>query len=101
MRHLPSVGVMLTPPGTTPYLVVKQDDDGATFIIELPITHEATESREDKASSNTEFINAREGVGKRVLVIDDEETILQMMREALMLRGVLYAFASGVIGADE
>lgn len=33
MRHLPSVGVALTPPVTTPYLVVKQDDNGATFVI--------------------------------------------------------------------
>jgi hypothetical protein len=33
MRHLPSVGVTLTPPGTTPYLVVKQDDNGATFVV--------------------------------------------------------------------
>jgi hypothetical protein len=33
MRHLPAVGVTLTPPGTTPYLVVKQDDNGATFVV--------------------------------------------------------------------
>jgi hypothetical protein len=33
MRHLPSVGVLLTPPDTTPYLLVKQDDNGATFLI--------------------------------------------------------------------
>ena len=33
MRHLPSVGVLLTPPDTTPYLVVKQDDNGATFLV--------------------------------------------------------------------
>jgi hypothetical protein len=33
MRHLPSVGVMPTPPGVTPYLVVKQDNNGDTFIV--------------------------------------------------------------------
>jgi hypothetical protein len=33
MRHLPSVGVIPTPPTVTPYLVVKQDDNGATFIV--------------------------------------------------------------------
>jgi hypothetical protein len=33
MRHLPSVGVLPTPPSVTPYLVVKQDDNGATFIV--------------------------------------------------------------------
>jgi hypothetical protein len=33
MRHLPSVGVIPTPPGVTPYLVVKQDDNGVTFLV--------------------------------------------------------------------
>jgi hypothetical protein len=33
MRHLPSVGVMLTPPSTSAYLVVKQDNNGTTFVI--------------------------------------------------------------------
>ena len=33
MRHLPSVGVALSPPGTNPYLVVKQDNNGTTFVI--------------------------------------------------------------------
>ena len=33
MRHLPAVGVVLTPPSTTAYLVVKQDDNGATFVV--------------------------------------------------------------------
>jgi hypothetical protein len=33
MRHLPAVGVTLTPPATSPYLVVKQDDNGATFVV--------------------------------------------------------------------
>ena len=39
MRHLPSVGATLTPPATSPYLVVKQDNNGTTFIVadvELP-----------------------------------------------------------------
>jgi hypothetical protein len=33
LRHLPSVGALPTTPATTPYLIVKQDDNGATFII--------------------------------------------------------------------
>jgi hypothetical protein len=33
MRHLPSVGVALSPPGTAPYLLVKQDDNGVTFVV--------------------------------------------------------------------
>jgi hypothetical protein len=33
MRHLPSVGAVLVPPDSNPYLVVKQDNNGATFVI--------------------------------------------------------------------
>ena len=33
MRHLPAVGVALTPPTTSPYLIIKQDDNGATFVV--------------------------------------------------------------------
>jgi hypothetical protein len=33
MRHLPSVGVAPDPPGVAPYLVVKQNNNGDTFII--------------------------------------------------------------------
>jgi hypothetical protein len=33
MRHLPSVGGLPTTPAATPYLVIKQDDNGATFVI--------------------------------------------------------------------
>jgi hypothetical protein len=33
MRHLPHVGHLPCPPGTSPYLVVKQDNNGDTFII--------------------------------------------------------------------
>jgi hypothetical protein len=33
MRHLPSVGAVLTPPETSPYLVVKQDNNGTTFVV--------------------------------------------------------------------
>jgi len=33
MRHLPLVGALPTRPQTTPYLVVKQDNNGDTFIV--------------------------------------------------------------------
>jgi hypothetical protein len=33
MRHQPSVGATLDPPGTCPYLVVKQDNNGTTFVV--------------------------------------------------------------------
>jgi two-component system NtrC family sensor kinase len=61
--------------------------EGATFVIELPVTHEPARETEEKSSGNTDFIHASEGTGKKVLVIDDEEPILQMVREALVPRG--------------
>jgi len=61
--------------------------EGATFVIELPVTHEAAETVAAERQSDTEFAQAREGVGKKVLVIDDEEPILQLMRETLTRRG--------------
>lgn len=33
MRHQPSVGAALAPPTTFPYLVVKQDNNGTTFVV--------------------------------------------------------------------
>ena len=33
MRHLPSVGAVPAPPESHPYLVVKQDNNGTTFVI--------------------------------------------------------------------
>jgi two-component system NtrC family sensor kinase len=64
--------------------------DGATFIIELPVTHEADEADktdEEDSFARTNMTDEREGIGKRVLVIDDEEPILHMVREALTPRG--------------
>lgn len=57
--------------------------EGAAFIIELPITHEAGDPAGEKPAPEPEKANPREGAGKTVLVIDDEEPILQMVREAL------------------
>jgi hypothetical protein len=48
MRHIPSVGVALNPPGTNPYLVVKQDNNGTTFVIasdELALPADEVEHR--------------------------------------------------------
>jgi len=63
---------------------------GSTFIIELPlgsdsITNEVAKLTDTATSSFTAdvAIPMREGMGKRVLVIDDEEAILHMVREAL------------------
>ena len=48
MRHLPSVGATLTPPATSPYLGVKQDNNGTTFVVadvELPLPADLVEHR--------------------------------------------------------
>jgi hypothetical protein len=48
LRHLPSVGATLTPPGTSPYLVVKQDNNGTTFVVadvELALPADLVERR--------------------------------------------------------
>lgn len=62
--------------------------EGATFIIELPITHEtATNTDRPARVPETETVNPHEGQGRRVLVIDDEEPILHMVRDALTCCG--------------
>jgi len=48
MRHLPSVGIALNPPGTNPCLVVKQDNNGTTFVVasvELALPADEVEHR--------------------------------------------------------
>jgi two-component system NtrC family sensor kinase len=63
--------------------VRSEPGQGATFIIELPL---AT-GEEPPASTLPPALplpsSTREGLGKKVLVIDDEEAILQMVRETL------------------
>jgi two-component system NtrC family sensor kinase len=60
--------------------------EGTTFVIELPLFHLGDSTETGHA---TEFIplNVNEGVGKKILVIDDEEAILQMLRERLTQSG--------------
>jgi two-component system, NtrC family, sensor kinase len=60
--------------------------EGATFIVELPITQEAT-AKVESTVAPAQPQSSKEGIGKRVLVVDDEDSILQMIREALTLNG--------------
>jgi signal transduction histidine kinase len=60
---------------------------GATFTIELPISHALAGAAEKKATDALPAQAKGEGVGKRVLVIDDEDTILQMINAALTMNG--------------
>lgn len=56
---------------------------GATFTVELPIASPATENSVKHVAPLIEQPDPREGAGRKVLVIDDEEPILQMVSEAL------------------
>jgi len=62
--------------------------EGATFIIELPVMHISGDATELLFRSIEDgVLDLHEGDGKKVLVIDDEEPILQMMRENLLRHG--------------
>ena len=58
MRHLPSVGVALSPPGTNPYLVVKQDNNGTTFVIASAELALPTDEVEHRALTPARLIGA-------------------------------------------
>jgi two-component system NtrC family sensor kinase len=64
---------------------------GAMFVVELPLAgiedDEPAEPEAAAAKTVNRLPNRREGVGKKVLVIDDEDAILQMVREALSEHG--------------
>jgi two-component system NtrC family sensor kinase len=61
--------------------------EGATFIIQLPILHLAGDTIETGHDTKPKTLDANEGAGKKILVIDDEEAILQMLRERLTQSG--------------
>jgi signal transduction histidine kinase len=61
--------------------------EGATFIIELPVMEVSGDPAELVAAAAATAPDLDEGKGKKVLVIDDEEAILQMVREELTRRG--------------
>ncbi len=59
---------------------------GATFTIELPVADEAAWFETAFLAKTTTATNqpeTREGAGKKVLVVDDEESLLQMIQEEL------------------
>jgi two-component system NtrC family sensor kinase len=60
---------------------------GATFLIELPIAEKAEAASEIAAPPEVEKPDPHEGQGKRVLVIDDEKPILNLLQDDLALRG--------------
>jgi two-component system, NtrC family, sensor kinase len=66
--------------------VESQVGQGAAFVIELPVAQDPV-AIPQKAPSETDKLNPREGEGKRVLVIDDEAAILQLVAEGLRRNG--------------
>ena len=68
-------------------LPVSRPGEGATFIIELPVAHGVAGPVEPAPAKEADKLNPREGTGKRVLVIDDEEAILNLISEDLGRRG--------------
>ena len=55
---------------------------GAAFVIEIPAVQDGVVTAQPAASDTTKS-GIRRGVGKRVLVIDDEEALLALIRMAL------------------
>ena len=62
---------------------VSRPGEGATFIIELPIARDAIGAAAISPPPESNLPDPGEGAGRKVLVIDDEESILQMVREVL------------------
>jgi signal transduction histidine kinase len=61
--------------------------EGATFTIELPVFHLSRDPLETGHAANSRARDVNEGAGRKILVIDDEEAILQMLRERLTQSG--------------
>ncbi len=61
--------------------------EGAVFTIELPVFHLAGDLAEAGHVIPFKLPDASAGAGEKILVIDDEEAILQMLRERLTRSG--------------
>ncbi|HXC35653.1 MAG TPA: ATP-binding protein [Candidatus Acidoferrales bacterium] len=60
---------------------------GATFYIELPLAQGAGNAASKSVAPEKIAPDPREGAGKKILVIDDEDAILQMVSESLTRSG--------------
>jgi signal transduction histidine kinase len=67
--------------------VTSKPGEGATFQIELPLASEAERTVQGIVTQTIGAAHGHRGAGKRVLVIDDEDSILQMVRETLDQHG--------------
>ncbi|PYJ07744.1 MAG: hypothetical protein DME25_03135 [Verrucomicrobia bacterium] len=67
--------------------VSSQPGQGARFVIELPLAAGPEPDGQSTETARFTKSNGHDGRGKRVLVIDDEEAILQMVRDILSQNG--------------
>jgi two-component system NtrC family sensor kinase len=76
--------------------------EGASFTIDLPAMETAGAKAETPTPTPPEQIDRREGAGRHVLVIDDEEPILNLVRENLGRHGYeVKAVTHGEAGLNE
>jgi len=81
---------------------VSRNGEGATFTIELPAIEANPAGAGTPSAAASEKIDQREGEGKHVLVIDDEEPILNLVRENLGRHGYAVKVAThGEAGLNE
>jgi CheY-like chemotaxis protein len=66
--------------------VRSKEGEGATFVIELPISHADGDCSTDAAHAR-EIAIPVSSRGKRILLVDDEESILTLLQEALRSDG--------------
>jgi signal transduction histidine kinase/CheY-like chemotaxis protein len=75
-------------------IAASEPGKGATFTIDLPATPDAPLS--EKASFGAADLQARgEGVGKKILLVDDEEILLEMVGDGLKRHGYEVVTARG------
>jgi len=66
--------------------VASQPGAGATFVIELPAASEPNQN-EQPAHIREPSVNQKEGEGKVILLVDDEEMLLEMIRDDFKRHG--------------
>jgi two-component system NtrC family sensor kinase len=66
--------------------VTSEPGKGATFTIELPATADLAPS-DSLAPAKAEASRSQEGAGKKILLVDDEHILLEMIREGLKRHG--------------
>ncbi|MEW6158052.1 MAG: ATP-binding protein [Verrucomicrobiota bacterium] len=66
---------------------ISNPGEGATFTIELPIGDAQARPAETRATAVEPATPVRDGEGRRILAIDDEPAILELIRQTLLVNG--------------